>query len=220
MSTTHFLKNGQYYLQVWKQTKINHSLAEEPRTTIFSWLENKASPVTHILQWGAKSNHFQQAWKQSKPSHLLSEEPRIIIFSKFEIMQAHSHPREPRTTIFSSHKNKASPVTHSLKSQEQPFSASLKTMQAHPLTHWRAKDNSFQQLENKASLVTHKLESQGQLFQQPWKQSKPSHSPPRKQRTIFNSLENKTSSVTHQLESQGQPFSAALKTMQAQSLTS
>ena len=200
MSTTHFLKNGQYYLQVWKQTKINHSLAEEPRTTIFSWLENKASPVTHILQWGAKSNHFQQAWKQSKPSHLLSEEPRIIIFS--------------------SHKNKASPVTHSLKSQEQPFSASLKTMQAHPLTHWRAKDNSFQQLENKASLVTHKLESQGQLFQQPWKQSKPSHSPPRKQRTIFNSLENKTSSVTHQLESQGQPFSAALKTMQAQSLTS
>ena len=56
------------------------------------------------------------------------------------------------------------PVTHLLESQEQPFSAGLKTKQAQSLTDWRAKDNHFQQPKNKASPVTHKLESQGQSF--------------------------------------------------------
>ena len=49
-----------------------------------------------------------------------------------------------------------------LESQEQPFSADLKTKQNQSLTNWGAKDNHFSRLENKASLITHCLEKQRQ----------------------------------------------------------
>ena len=49
---------------------------------------------------------------------------------------SHSQTGEPRTTIFSRLENKASPVTHLLKSRGQPFSAGLKTKQALSLTDW------------------------------------------------------------------------------------
>ena len=153
-----------HFQQAWKQSKSSHPPSKEPRTTIFSRPENKASLVTHLLEtqgqpfleslkikqahsltsWRVKHNHFQQVWKHSKPSH--------------------SHSGEPKITIFSRPENKASPVTHLLGSQGQSFSASLKkkskpshsqtrvaqsfsgslkTKQALSLTVWKAKDNYF-----------------------------------------------------------------------------
>ena len=200
-----------HFQQAWKQSKPSHSPSGEPRTTIFSRLENKTSPVTHKLKnqgqpfsaglktkqaqsltnwrakdtfsaglkikqaqsltsWRAKDNHFQQTWKQSKPSHSPAGEPRTAIFSRLE--------------------NKASPVTHLLESQVQPFSAGFKTKQAQSLTNWRAKHNHFQQAS---------------------KQSKPSHSPPGEpSTTIFSRLENKVSPITHWLKSQGHASSVTL----------
>ena len=198
----------------------SHLPTGDTRKDVSSRLENKANPVTHILE--SQGQPFS-AWKQSKLSHSHSESQGQPFSVGLKTKQAqsltfwrakdsnfqqawkqsklsHSHSGEPRTTIFSRLGNKASSVTHILESQGQPFSAGLKTKQAQSLTYWRAKDNHFQQA---------------------WKQSKPSHSPPGEPRTtIFSRLENKASPVTHQLESQGQPFSAGLKTKQAQSLTS
>ena len=47
--------------------------------------------------------------------------------------------------MFSRLENKASPVTHTLESQGQSFSAALKTKQAQSLTHWAAKDSHSKQ---------------------------------------------------------------------------
>ena len=158
-----------HFQQAWKQSKSSHSPSKEPRTTIFSRPENKASLVTHLLEtqgqpfseslkikqahsltsWRVKHNHFQQVWKHSKPSH--------------------SHSGEPKTTIFSRLENKSSPVTHLLGSQGQPFSAGLRK-KASPVTHKLGEAQPFSvSLKTKQAPVTHSLKSQGQPFSVSWK---------------------------------------------------
>ena len=95
------------YQQAWNVKRhINYSLAKKWEV-LFTCLKTKQAQS--LTTWRAKDNHFQQAWKQSKPSH--------------------SQSGEPRTTIFSRLESKASPVTHKLESQGQPFSAGLKAKQ-------------------------------------------------------------------------------------------
>ena len=183
-SLTAWRAKDNHFQQAWKQSKPSHSQTGEPRTTIFSRLENKASPVTHILEsqgqpfsaglktmyaqsltswkpfsaglntkqaqsltnWRDKDNHFQQAWKQSKPSYSQSGEPRTTIFSRLEIKASPvTHNLESQGQPFSAGlKTKGNPVTHLLESQGQPFSAGLKTKQAQSLTLWRTKESHHQ----------------------------------------------------------------------------
>ena len=49
-SLTSWRAMDNHYQQAWKQRKPSHSQTGEPRTTIFSKLENKISPVTHSLE--------------------------------------------------------------------------------------------------------------------------------------------------------------------------
>ena len=119
-SLTLWTKNN-HFQQPQKQSKLSHSHPEDQGQPFSAGFKTKQAQS--LTFWRIKDGHFQQALKQSKPSH--------------------SHPKEPRTTIFSRLESKASPVTHPLESQGQPFLAGLKINQAQPLTDWWVKNNHF-----------------------------------------------------------------------------